>query len=595
MAESALTLRCCARYIGTVTAISIIYWGSARLGLSLAFATQQVTAVWPPSGIALVALFGFGYRAWPGVYAGAFLINAVSDESMLTAAGIAAGNTLEAAVGVFLLRRVIDFDGSLDKVKNVLGLVGLAALASTTVSATLGVANLCVEGIVRWSAYGSVWWVWWMGDAMGDLVVAPALLAWSVRPRWPWRGRKLLELGVLLLMLTVTSAFLFTERLGAQPVFHLEYGVFPFFIWAALRFGPRETASLALMVSAIAIWGSVHESGPFATGSLDHRLLALHTFMAVTTVSAMLLAAVTAERRQAQNRLQDAHAELEAQVDRRTAALATANDELRQLNEALTQRTSELARKNEEVEAFVYVVSHDLRAPLMNLSGFSEELAASCEQLALQLRGGQVPPATQEAVRPILDDEIPTALRYIAASTSRFKRLIDSLLKLSRTGRHDYPREPVDVQLQVTTTLDSMRASIEASHAAITVGQLPAATGDSAAIGQVFSNLIDNALKYLKAGRSGNIEIGGATRNEAVHYWVRDNGSGFPATAQGRQFQVFQRFHPSLAPGEGLGLAVVKRIVEGHGGRVWIESQEGLGSTCHFLLPAAPLAQNQTR
>lgn len=592
MAESAMTLDRCARYVGTVSAIAIVYAASARLGLSLAFATQQVSAVWPPSGIALVALFCCGIRAWPGVYAGAFLINAASDEPLITAAGIAAGNTLEAVIGLLLLRRVIDFDGSLDKVKNVLGLVGLAAVVSTMVGATVGVANLWVEGIVPWAAYTSVWWVWWMGDAMGVVVVAPALLAWSVRPRWPWSGWKLVELGVLLLAVTVTSAFLFTGQLGAQQVFHLEYAVFPFFIWAALRFGPRETASLALIVTAIAVWGSVHESGPFATGTLDTRLLVLGSFMAVTCVSSMLLAAVTAERQAAQHRVQRAHDELEEQVEKRTAALAAANDELRQVNQALIERTAELARKNEEVEAFVYVVSHDLRAPLVNLHGFSDVLAASCEQLAHHVCGGEVPAATQAAVRPILDEEIPSALRYITASTSKFKRLIDALLKLSRTGRHDNPREPVDVQLLVATTLDSMRASIEKSQAAISVAQLPSATGDSTAIGQVFSNLIDNALKYLKTGRPGCIDIGGDRRDEAVHYWVRDNGSGFPTTAHGRQFQVFQRFHPTLAPGEGIGLAIVKRIVEGHGGKVWVESHDGLGSTFHFLLPAAPPAQH---
>lgn len=588
-----MRLRSGGRYIVMMAAICVVYFAAARLGLSLAFATQQVTAVWPPSGIALVALLRFGYRAWPGVFAGAFLINATIDESLATAAGIAAGNTLEAVVGVLLLRRFVGFDGSLDRMRNIIGLIGLAALGSTTVGATVGVTNLCVAGIVPWSDYLSVWRVWWMGDAMGDLVIAPFLLAWSMRSRWPWRGWRLAELGVLVVTLALTSIFVFSGRLGAQTGFQLEYAVFPFLIWSALRFGPRETVSLVLMISAIAIWGSIHDAGPFSAGTLDVRLIALDTFLAITGVTALLLGAAMAERQHAQERLHRARAELEARVNERTAALANMNAELRQLNQALTERTTELAKKNEEVEAFVYVVSHDLRAPLLNVEGFTKELAMSCEGLAGELRGSELSPDLQAAMRPILDQEIPTALHYITASTSKFKRLIDALLALSRSGHQAYHREQVDAQALVATTLDSLRTSIESSCAEVAVSRLPAAIGDPTALGQVFSNLIDNALKYLKPGRPGLIEIGGAEQDDAVHYWVRDNGSGFPVMAKSRAFQVFQRFHPTLAPGEGIGLAIVKRIVEQHGGRVWIESSDGLGAVCHFTLPAAAASREQ--
>ena len=586
MTEKARSSGSMVPHVATVAAIGIVYFGAARLGLSLSFTTQQVTAVWPPSGIAVAALLLFGYRAWPGVFGGALLINAISDEPLATAAGIAAGNTLEAVVALFLLR-LVAFDCSLDRARNVVVFAGLGALAAATVGATIGVANLSLTGIVAWSDYPSVWWVWWMGDAMGVLLVAPVILAWSTGP-WPrWRGGRMVELAALALGLALVSHLVFSGRSGTPPGFELQYLVFPFLIWAALHFGTRETVSLALLVSAIAVWHSVHGTGPFGTGSLDSRLILLASFMAVTGVSALLLAAVTAERRQAQEGLHRAHDELEVRIEQRTGELAHTVGQLQQVNQALTQRTAELARRNEEVEGFVYVASHDLRTPLVTLQGFAAELVRSCQQLAYHLEGSGLPAGVASAVQPIVEDEIPTALRHIGAGTAKFQRLIDALIALSRSGQQQYRSEEVDVQALVATAVDSLRPSIQTSEAQVTIHPLPAAMGDSTAIARVFSNLIGNAVKYLEPGRPGRIEIGGVTENGAAHYWVRDNGSGIPPAAEARLFQLFQRFHPTLAPGLGIGLAMVKRIVERLGGQVWADSQAGPGTAFHLTLPAA--------
>jgi signal transduction histidine kinase len=574
------------RHVAPVAAIAIVYFGAARLGLSLSFATDQVTAVWPPSAIAVAAFVLRGYRAEPGVFAGAFLINAVSDEPLLTAAGIAAGNTLEAMAALFLLR-LVGFDGSLDRARNVVVFTGLAALVATIVGATLGVANLALTGIVSWSNYTSVWWIWWMGDAMGVLLVAPVILAWSARPLPRRRDRRLVELAALGLGLALVSHVIFSSRSDTRLDFELQYLVFPFLIWAALRFGTRETASLALLVSAIAVWGSVHGTGPYGTGPLDSRLILLVSFMAVTGVSALLLAAVTAERRQAQERLHRAHDDLEVRIGQRTDELAQTVGELHQVNQSLTQRTAELARRNEEVEGFVYVASHDLRAPLVTLLGFAAELERSCQQLARHLQGCELSAGVASAVRPIVEDEIPTALRHIGGGTAKFQRLIDALIALSRSGQQQYRSEEVDVQALVATAVDSLRPSIETCQASVSVDALPVAIGDPAAIARVFSNVIGNAVKYLEPGRPGRIEIGGVTENGAAHYWVRDNGCGIPRAAEPRLFQLFQRFHPSLAPGLGIGLAMVKRIVERLGGEVWVDSQAGSGTAFHLTLPAA--------
>ena len=563
------------KYVAIAIAISLIYFAAAKFGFLLAFATRQVTAIWPPTGIAFVAYVIFGYRAWPGVFAGAFLANALSSEPLATAAGIALGNTLPGLIAVFLLGKLGGFERSLERFRDVLGLSMIAAAVSCTVSATNGVANLALGGIIPWRAFGSVWWVWWVGDALGVLLVSPLLLTWFAKPRLGWTGWRLIEFTALFVSLAAVCQIAFSGQIvKTTALFRFEYAVFPFIIWAALRFGQREAASAAVLISAVAIWGAIHDRGPFATGTLDERLILLDVFIAITAVTALTLGAITTERLEAEHNLQQAHDKLEVRVRERTAELAEAN--------------KELAKKNEEVEAFVYIVSHDLRAPLVNLQGFSRELEFSCRDLRQSPEFAALPSSNgANRIHAILNRDIPDSLHYITASITKFQRLIDALLTLSRYGRQEYRSEEVDVRGVVEATLDSVRQSIESSGAYIVVGPIPKAKGDATALGQVVSNLVGNALKYLQPGRQGHIEIGGETETENMHLWIRDNGSGIPASAQGRLFQVFQRFHPELAPGDGMGLAIVKRVVDRHGGKVWAESEEGVGTTFHVLLPSA--------
>ena len=298
--------------------------------------------------------------------------------------------------------------------------------------------------------------------------------------------------------------------------------------------------------------------------------------------------------------------------NRTDAALLEARRLLELRFAELTQTNKELAQKNEEVEAFVYIVSHDLRGPLVNLQGFCKELELSCEELHQTLKSegakgdgllcpqpagaplsealvrgqsGPSPFAPSARIHSILTQDIPDSLRYINLSTAKFHRLINALLELSRYGRQEYRPEELDLGALVQSTVDLMRLSIAAGGIQVSVGPVPTVYGDATAVGQVYANLIGNAIKYLQPGRPGHIEIGGETEGGSAHCWVRDNGAGLPASAKPRLFQVFQRFHPDLAQGEGMGLAIVRRVIERHGGRIWAESEEGVGTTFHFTLP----------
>lgn len=314
------------RWLGRAAMVAVVYFAAAKLGLSLASETRQVTAVFPPTGIALAALLLFGPRVWPGVFVGAFVANATSSEVVATAIGIAVGNTTAALVGWYGLRRVFAFDESLGCARDGYALVMVAA-ATPLVSATNGVCTLAMHGVVPWSAFWSVWRVWWVGDALGILLVCPVVLTWARRSGVTAPPARLLERTILIGSCLFVSVVAFSSVLFVPGShYQLQYAVFPFIIWASLRSGQRVSATLVLGVSAVAIWGAVHGRGPFASGSADERLVLLDLFMAVAAVTGLALSAATAEHRLAEARLQESEEHRKALL----AAILHAEEQARQ-------------------------------------------------------------------------------------------------------------------------------------------------------------------------------------------------------------------------------------------------------------------------
>jgi PAS domain S-box-containing protein len=281
------------------------------------------------------------------------------------------------------------------------------------------------------------------------------------------------------------------------------------------------------------------------------------------------------ERRRAEESIRQLNAELEQRVAARTAELADANRDLTQ--------------KNQENEMFVYSVSHDLRAPLVNLQGFSRELEVSCREMRRLLDADSVPAPVRKRGLALLDEDMAESLRFIQTGVLRLGRIIDALLHLSRVGRVEYQWQEVDIADMTARVIASLRGTIDERGATVTAGPLPPARGDATALEQVFANLIGNALKYLDPRRPGVIEVGAARPGPdgLQTYYVRDNGLGIPEAYHAKVFQAFQRAHPEVAAGEGMGLAIVRRIVERHNGKVWVESRPGEGSTFYVALPTA--------
>ena len=293
--------------------VALGYYVAAELGLSMAVGDTNASPLWPPAGIAVAAVLILGYRVWPGVFLGAFLANMLAflgngfsvGVAIVTACGIGTGNTLEAIVGVFLLRWVIGSSDPFDRAQSVIYFAALTVTLATIVGATIGVVCLCLGHIAEWADFGYLWRTWWIGNAIGVLIVAPVLLAWVKRkPHWG-ELRLLAEVFLIWALLGVISwlAFGGIEHTSLGPAHRLEYLPVPIVLWATFRFGLRGAATSILIAGAVATWCTVQGYGPFAVPSANDSVLLLHVYLAVVAVTALVLAAVLAERKHAEDRM----------------------------------------------------------------------------------------------------------------------------------------------------------------------------------------------------------------------------------------------------------------------------------------------------
>jgi PAS domain S-box-containing protein len=285
-------VRTLAALLAGTALLAVVYVAAAKAAFALAFVHTSIAPVWPPSGIALAAVLLFGRRAVPGVLLGAFLFNASTPVPLWVSAAIGVGNTLEAVTGAWLLRRA-GFRRAIDRVRDVLALAGLGALASTAVSASVGVGSLWLAGILAGGEVRAAWAVWWLGDAAGMLTVAPLLLlasAWHRQQPEPARVLEAVALGATLVL--VVDAGL-TERV-ARP-----FLVFPALVWAAVRFRQAGAAVASLFVSAVVVWLTLHGHGPFVEPSLTQSLLLTQASTGALMATSLVLAALTVQRERA--------------------------------------------------------------------------------------------------------------------------------------------------------------------------------------------------------------------------------------------------------------------------------------------------------
>lgn len=266
---------------------------------------------------------------------------------------------------------------------------------------------------------------------------------------------------------------------------------------------------------------------------------------------------------------------------RQYIAIRTDITQRREDEQRLIYLAEELAAKNKELETIVYVVSHDLRSPLLNVQGFGRALVRSCEELKTKFSS-----VADADLERLFGTDIPRALHFIEAGVAKMDSLLSGFLRFSRLGRVALQLQKIGMNKLVHGVVQATKFQAEEIDAEITVGDLPDCYGDATLTGQVFSNLVDNALKYRDPQRRCTITIEGEiVKGEAI-YRVRDNGIGIAVEHQPQVFELFHRLHPKKTAGEGLGLTIAQRILERQHGRIWLKSQPGEGTTFFVALPA---------
>src|SRR5262252_1482404 len=525
--------------------LAVIYFIAGKLGLMLASLHASASPVWPPAGIALAALLLLGYRVWPAIFMGAFLVNVTIAGNDATSFAIGTGNTLEALVGAWLVNR---FAGGTNVFDRPQGLFKFALVAgiSAIISPAFGVTSLGVASFADLANYGAIWLTWWLGDATGDLVFTPLVLLWSVGSKRRWNKRDAAEAGALLLLLVLLSGVVFG---GWPAVSTRNYPIVlicgPIVIWSAFRFTQRETATGIFILSAIAVWGTLHGFGPFVRETENQSLIALQLWTAVLTITAMALSAGMAERRR--------------------------------IEEELLQQKSIVEAANRTKDHFLAMLSHELRTPLTPVISALESLETE----------------------PTQTEDTRTSLAMIRRNIELETRLIDDLLDFTRIARDKMQLRfvPVDAHQAVSNVVEICRAEARSKKLHVHLNLRAKSchvTADAAKFQQIIWNLLKNAIKFTPEG--GDITISSENPSETIlTVTVRDTGIGMEPEVMQRIFDPFEQGNRSFEHrfgGLGLGLAISKSLAQAHGGTLTAQSDgSDHGSTFTLSMQALPQAE----
>jgi signal transduction histidine kinase len=541
-----------------MVALAAAYFVAGKLGLMLAHAHASVSPVWPASGVALAALLIWGVEFWPAVLIGAILVNigVPHDVSpgirIFQAVGIAAGNTLEAVAGAWMVSRFANGCKAFLRASDVFRYIFLAGALATAIGATLGTLTLLTSGLLEKNLYGTTWLTWWMGDMVGAVLVAPFILIWTATSAVRFTFNRSVEGLFLLISLLVVSALNFSDmfELGDKH-YPLAFLFFPFLAWAAVRFEARGAVAFVAVICCLAVNGTLHGLGTFGVTSSSSSLLMLQMFICVATLSALVLAAAVVERKTAEEQVRKLNQDLELRV---------------------RERTAQLEGTNKELEAFCYSVSHDLRAPLRTIRGFSEVL--------------------MEQYKPQLDARGQDYLRRTCDAGLQMDKLIEDLLKLSRVSRSEIQHADINLSGIAQEIAAELHRSDPARKVEFAIAPGLAAKGDERLLRLVIDNLVRNAWKFTQKRPEARIEFG-RSNGESTPFFIRDNGVGFDMAYAGKLFGVFQRLHSVTEfAGSGVGLAIVQRVINRHGGRVWADAKVNSGATFYFTLPPATGSHN---
>jgi signal transduction histidine kinase len=528
--------------------LAVIYFAVGKFGLMLASLHASASPVWPSAGIALAATLLFGYRVWPAIFIGAFLVNVTTAGNVATSFAIAIGNTLEALAGAWLVNQLAGGKEFCDRPQGVFKFA-LAAGISTIISPAFGVTSLALAGFANWTNYGAIWLTWWLGDATGDLVFTPLVLLWTGASKRRWNKKEAAEVGTLLLLLVLLSSIVFGGWLEiSSRNYPIAFICGPVVIWMAFRFTQRETATGIFILSAIAVWGTLRGFGPFVGETENQSLLALQSWIAVLAITAMALSAGMAERRRIEKELQ--------------------------------QQKSVVETANRTKDHFMAMLSHELRTPLTPVISALESLETE----------------------PTQTEDTRSALTMIRRNIELETQLIDDLLDFTRIARDKMQLRfvPVDAHLAISNVVEICRAEAESKKLDVHLNLQANAhhvAADAAKFQQIVWNLLKNAVKFTPDG--GEIAISSSNPSpDVLTITMRDTGIGMEPEVMQRIFDPFEQGNRSFERrfgGLGLGLAISKSLAQAHSGTLTAQSGGcDRGSTFIFSMPTLSPAEVAT-
>lgn len=527
------------RPMGLLVLLTAVYFVSAKAGLGLAVLHPSASAVWPPTGIALAAILVFGPRVWPAIAIGAFLANVTTAGNTATSVGIAMGNTLEGLVGAGLLTRFGDGARVLRTTTGIFQFLTYGACLSPIVSATIGVGSLTLGGFIPAGEVRQIWATWWLGNAMGNLIVTPALLCWMTggRPRWPSNWTE--ALGALLLFVTTSLAYFIGVGVPHAPI---AFFWVPIVVWVAYRFGQRAASTMILGLSVMILVGTIRGFGPFALPEQNVALLLVQAFLGVLSLTALTLSAVVAARERTMSDLRHARDELEERVRRRTMALARANESLQAEIEERNQLQRDLVAAGETERLRLGRDLHDDLGQL--LTGISFLSSAAERKLSAQ--------ASAEA------DSVREIRHLVQAAISKTRLLSRGLTPVSLgTGGL---RTAVLELAAMTERVFGVTCEVEYDDD-IHVERPHAATN----VYRIVQEAISNAVRH---GGGSRISISLELEEGVLTLTVRDDGVGL---ARGSERA-------------GLGLNIMTYRAEVLGGALHVESTDE-GTVVRCVIP----------
>ena len=519
--------------------LTVGYFIAGKAGLMLASLHASASPVWPPAGIALAAMLLLGYRIWPAIFVGAFLVNLTTAGNVATSLAIGVGNTLEVLAGAWLVSWFAGGKEFCDRPQGVFKFA-LAAGISTIISPAFGVTSLALAGFANWTNYSAIWLTWWLGDATGDLVFTPLVFLWIGASKRRWNKKEAAEVGTLLLLLVLLSSIVFGGWLEiSSRNYPIAFICGPVVIWMAFRFTQRETATGIFILSAIAVWGTLRGFGPFVGETENQSLLALQSWTAVLAITAMALSAGMAERRR--------------------------------IEEELQQQKSAVEAANRTKDHFMAMLSHELRTPLTPVISALESLETE----------------------PTQPEDTRSALTMIRRNIELETQLIDDLLDFTRIARDKMQLRfvPVDARTAISNVVEICRAEAESKKLDVHLNLRANAhqvAADAAKFQQIVWNLLKNAVKFTPDG--GEIAISSSNPSAGVlTITVRDTGIGMEAEVMQRICDPFEQGNRSFERrfgGLGLGLAISKSLAQAHSGTLTAESGgRDRGSTFIFSMP----------